>query len=113
MRTHTSGSCVHAGGGVDRTVRACRLMTGGSDVAPFMGPLVHACQPPRRLKQVGDWTTRARGGSLRCTTHGTTTKSTYLSPSSAGRNALVLSGENDITVIWHINTEYKYKMNAT
>jgi len=54
VRTHTSGSCVHAGGGVDRPVRACRLMTGGSDVAPLMGPLVHACPTPRRLKQVGD-----------------------------------------------------------
>ena len=37
----------------------------------------------------------------------------YLSPSNAGRNALVLSGENDITVIWHINTEYKYNTKAT
>jgi len=54
VRTHASGNCVHAGGGVDRTVRACRLMTGGSDVAAFIGPLVHVSPPPRRLKRVGD-----------------------------------------------------------
>jgi len=30
-----------------------------------------------------------------------------------GQNALGLSGENNITVIWDINTEYKYNMKAT